>query len=55
MKDKKERKKEDKTEGFFSIIAAMLVLFTAMIDPICSAAIAILLLIAFSLYKFVKK
>jgi len=50
-----KNKKEDKTDGIFAIISAFLVLFTTMIDPIYSAALAIILLFAFSIYKFVKK
>jgi hypothetical protein len=50
-----KKKKEDKVDGIFAIISAMLVLFTTIIDPIYSVALAIILLIAFSVYKFVKK
>jgi hypothetical protein len=50
-----KKKKEDKADGIFAIISAMLVLFTTMINPLYSAALAIILLIIFSVYKFAKK
>ena len=50
-----KNKKDDKTDGIFSMIAALLVLFTTMIDPIYSAALAVILLVAFSVYKIFKK
>jgi hypothetical protein len=50
-----KKKKEDKADAVFSTISAMLVLLTAMIDPIYSVALAIILLVGFSIYKFVKK
>ncbi|HRW11258.1 MAG TPA: hypothetical protein P5121_39435 [Caldilineaceae bacterium] len=40
-------------EATMSMIAALLVLLSAMLDPRLSATLAILLLIAFSIYKFV--
>ena len=42
----------DKQESTLSIIAALLVLFTAMIAPPISALLAVLLLVAFAIYKF---
>lgn len=44
----------EKQEGTMSIIAALLVLFTAMIAPPISALLAVLLLIAFAIYKYTK-
>lgn len=41
--------------GTWSIIAALLVLFTAMLDPRIAAALAIFLLVAFALYQFTYK
>ncbi len=49
------KNKDNKNDGVFAITSALLVLFTAMINPIYSAAFAIILLIIFSVYKFVKK
>ena len=51
---KTKPKKSDSKEGIMSLVAALLVLFVAMIDPLYSAGIAILLLIIFSIYKFLK-
>lgn len=45
----------ERYEGTLSILAALLVLFSAMLDPRISAALAIILLIAFALYKFTYK
>jgi Co/Zn/Cd efflux system component len=50
-----KKKKEDKADGIFAIIAALLVLFTNLIDPVYSVALAIILLVGFSIYKFVKR
>mgnify|MGYP006269341357 CR=1 FL=1 len=36
-------------------LAAVLVLFTAMLDPMISAGLAIVLMIAFAVYKLIKK
>ncbi len=41
-----------KQESTASIIAALFVLFTAMIDPRISAALAVIFLIAFAIYKY---
>jgi hypothetical protein len=45
----------NRTEGAFATAAALLVLFTAMLDPRISAGMAILLLGALAIYKFVQK
>ena len=50
----KPTKKSDSKEGILALVAALLVLFAAMISPLYSAGLAILLLIIFSIYKFVK-
>ncbi|MBK8989239.1 MAG: hypothetical protein IPM39_24775 [Chloroflexi bacterium] len=42
----------DKQESTLSIIAALFVLFTAIIAPPISAMLAVLLLVAFAIYKF---
>jgi hypothetical protein len=44
----------EKTEGALELAAALLVLFTAMLDPIVSAGLAILFLIALSYYRFAR-
>jgi hypothetical protein len=43
----------DKTEAALDITAAIFVLFVAMLDPWVSAGLAIMFLIALSVYKFV--
>jgi Ca2+/Na+ antiporter len=43
----------ERVEGTLSVIAALLVLFTAMIDPRVSAGLAVGLLVAFAVYKYV--
>jgi hypothetical protein len=43
----------DRTEAALDIAAAIFVLFVAMLDPWFSAGLAILFLIALSVYKFV--
>ena len=42
-------------ESIFAITTAFLVLFTAMMDPYISFGIAITLLVALVIYKFVKR
>jgi hypothetical protein len=42
----------DKQESALGLIAALLVLFSAMIAPPASAMLAVLMLIAFAVYKF---
>ena len=49
------KKQQNRIDGIFAFISAMLVLFTAMINPLYSASLAIILLISFAIYKFVKK
>ena len=50
----KEIKMNAKTEGTIAIIAALLVLFSAMWDARISAAISVLMLVALGIYKFIK-
>jgi hypothetical protein len=45
----------DSTEGIVSSLAAMLVLFTAMLDPRVSIGIAVLALTGVAAYKFRSK
>ena len=42
-------------ESIFAIAAAILVLFTVMMDPYISVGIAVTLLVALGIYKFVKR
>jgi hypothetical protein len=42
-------------ESTVAIAAALLVLFTAMMDPYMSVGIAVTLLVALGIYKFVKR
>jgi hypothetical protein len=44
----------EKQEGTLSILAALLVLVSAMIAPPVSAALAVFLLLAFAVYKYGK-
>ena len=44
-----------KIESLFAIAAALLVLFTAMMDPYISVGIAFTLLVAPVIYKFVRR
>jgi hypothetical protein len=41
-------------EGTASILAALLVLFTAMIDPVLSAVLAVFVLVALGLHEFAR-
>ena len=41
-----------KTEGTFAIIAALIVLFSAMWDPIVSVVVSIVALLGFGIFKF---
>lgn len=45
----------DKTEGTFSILAALLVLFSTMLDPRVSMVLAVVALIALGAYHLTKK
>ncbi len=44
-----------KIENIFAITAALLVLFTAMMEPYISVGIAATLLVALGIYRFVKR
>jgi hypothetical protein len=44
-----------KTEGIINSLAALLVLFTAMLDPRVSVGIAVVALIGLAMYKFRSK
>lgn len=44
-----------KTEGTLAIIAALIVLFSAMWDPRISAAVSIVALLGYGIYKFAQK
>ena len=44
-----------KIEGTMAVIAALIVLFSAMWDPRVSVVVAIVALIAFAGYKFIEK
>ena len=44
-----------KTEGTIAILAALLVLFSALWDPRVSVAVSILALAALGIYKFMYK
>jgi uncharacterized Tic20 family protein len=42
---------EDRTEAMLAMLAAILLLFTAMLDPLVSAVLTIALLAVFAFYK----
>jgi len=44
-----------KIESIFAIAAALFVLFTAMMEPYISVGIAVTLLVALEIHKFVKR
>ena len=44
-----------KMEGTFAIVAALIVLFSAMWDPMVSVAVSILTLMGFGLFKLIQK
>jgi hypothetical protein len=44
-----------KTEGTMAIIAALIVLFSAMWNPIVSVGVSIVALVAFAIYRFVQR
>jgi predicted membrane protein len=46
---------EAKMESIFAVAAALLVLFTAMMDPYTSVGVAVTLLVALGTYKSVKR
>jgi hypothetical protein len=45
----------NKTEGIINSIAAILVLFTAMLDPRVSVGLAVVAMLGFAIYKFGRK
>jgi hypothetical protein len=45
----------DETDGIINSLAAVLVLFTAMVDPRISLGLAVAFLLAWALYKRVRK
>lgn len=49
------KKMTNKIEGLFSILAAFLVLFSAMLDPRISMIVSITTLIGLGIYNFTKK
>jgi hypothetical protein len=44
-----------KTEGTFAIIAALIVLFSAMWNPLISVAVSIVALLGFGIFKLIRK
>jgi hypothetical protein len=42
----------NKQESTMATIAALLVLFTTMLNPLISASLSVILLIAFAVYKY---
>jgi hypothetical protein len=46
---------KSKTEGTLAIVAALLVLFSAMWNPIVSVVVAVVALAAFGVYSFMQR
>ncbi|MFH1802445.1 MAG: hypothetical protein ABH864_03260 [archaeon] len=46
------KKQSSKQEGTMAVIAALLVLFSAMWDPWISLTVSLILMIAFAIWKF---
>jgi hypothetical protein len=44
----------EKTEATISILAALFVLFSAMLDPRVSVVLSVIFLVAFAVYKFTR-
>jgi len=44
-----------KSEGMLAIIAALIVLFSAMWNPLVSVAVSIVALLGFGIYKYMQK
>lgn len=44
----------EKTEATISILAALFVLFSAMLDPKVSVVLAVIFLVALAVYKFTR-
>ena len=51
----KEYGMNPKTEGKFTILAALFVLFSALLSPIISVLISIIALVGFGIYKLAQK
>jgi hypothetical protein len=47
--------KQNEREGTFAILAALIVLFSAMWDPMVSVAVSLFAIILFVIYKFTIK
>jgi len=43
----------DKTESMMAALAAVLVLFTSILDPRISAGLAVVLMIIYAVYKYI--
>jgi hypothetical protein len=43
------------TEGTFAIIAALIVLLSAMWNPLVSVTVAVVALLGFGIYKYMRK
>ncbi len=49
------KKLDSKKEGGFAIIAALIVLFSAMWNPMTSVIVSIAALVLYGIYKFMQK
>jgi hypothetical protein len=55
-KSKRDSTKKYNQEGIFAILAAFIVLFSAMLDPVISVIISFVLILLYGIYKlFYKK
>lgn len=55
MNTQKEPEMKTKTEGTLAIIAALIVLFSAMWNPLVSVGVSVVALLGFGVYKFVHR
>lgn len=51
----KGHRNQNKQEGWFAVIAALIVLFSAMWDPVISVVLSIVFLLIFAINEFRKK
>jgi hypothetical protein len=49
------REMNTKTEGTLAVIAALIVLFSAMWNPLVSVAVSIVALLGFGIYKYTQQ
>jgi hypothetical protein len=55
MNTQKEHEMNTNTEGILAIIAALIVLFSAMWNPLVSVGVSVVALLGFGIYKYMQK